>query len=70
MNAPCYKCADRYVNCHSECDRYKKWRSEYARKTKQINQQRKMDAIFRDHIHRAQDNFGRERSHSYKKYRK
>lgn len=23
--APCYKCDERKMNCHSECDKYKKY---------------------------------------------
>lgn len=29
---PCYKCADRTVTCHSECEKYKGWRKELEEK--------------------------------------
>lgn len=25
MKSTCYKCADRYVGCHSECEKYKEF---------------------------------------------
>lgn len=24
-NAPCYKCENRKLGCHSDCDKYKEW---------------------------------------------
>ena len=26
MNAPCHKCEERHVGCHSGCERYIQWR--------------------------------------------
>jgi hypothetical protein len=26
--SPCYKCSDRSVGCHAECEKYKKYRTE------------------------------------------
>lgn len=29
VSAPCKNCEDRHVGCHSECDRYKKFKEEH-----------------------------------------
>ena len=29
LKSPCFKCTERRVGCHSKCDRYKKYRTEY-----------------------------------------
>lgn len=25
MKAPCHKCEERHIGCHSECERYQRW---------------------------------------------
>lgn len=35
MKAPCYKCPDRILGCHSDCQRYQEW-SEEDRKRKEF----------------------------------
>lgn len=31
INAPCYKCEERHINCHSECDKYKVYKEDVKR---------------------------------------
>ena len=38
MIAPCKDCTDRYVSCHSSCDLYKKWRSDFDMEKSKIIQ--------------------------------
>lgn len=33
-SVPCYKCTDRHMNCHSECNKY----SEYKKETDRVNE--------------------------------
>lgn len=35
--APCHGCTDRSITCHSECDKYKEWKTEYDRKLDAYN---------------------------------
>lgn len=28
MKSPCYKCQERHVNCHSECEKYKEYHAK------------------------------------------
>jgi len=34
LKSPCFKCKERFVGCHSKCERYKKYRSEYDKLNK------------------------------------
>lgn len=45
LNAPCKDCADRHSGCHSECDRYKDYKSNRAAAKKWIKQQSEADSI-------------------------
>jgi len=47
MINPCKDCTDRYIGCHSDCDKYKDWKSslETIKKAKE-EQRKKYDAYF------------------------
>lgn len=43
---PCKGCQDRYVGCHSECDKYKEWRAEYDRVHATVEAKREQEKAF------------------------
>lgn len=42
MQAPCYRCEDRYLGCHSDCDRYK----AFCREREEIRKARLKESEF------------------------
>lgn len=36
---PCYKCTDRTVNCHAECEEYNVWKKKRQEEQLQLRQQ-------------------------------
>lgn len=36
-DAPCYKCPDREIGCHSKCDRYKEFKARLISRNTKIN---------------------------------
>ena len=55
--SPCLACPDRYVGCHSKCERYMAFKDEKkeenAVRRKQANENRIQNEIERDRIRRA-----------------
>ena len=45
MKTPCYNCADRHENCHSDCKRYKEYHSVMEEKKRVRNENK---GIFED----------------------
>lgn len=45
MKVPCYKCEDRYVGCHGECEKYIAFRSE----RESIYEKRRKDVAVREY---------------------
>lgn len=39
LNSPCYKCFDRVLNCHADCEKYKNYREELDK----LNKDKKPD---------------------------
>lgn len=52
-DAPCYKCGDRAVGCHLDCNRYAAWKEQYNKTLAQINKRRRADNVYRAHLYRA-----------------
>lgn len=41
MNAPCMNCSDRFIGCHSSCDKY----SKYKTRSEEIQNNRKKELL-------------------------
>lgn len=50
MLAPCYKCEDRSVRCHSTCEKYKAFAQEREKIREQKAKEREMDSFYGDVI--------------------
>lgn len=46
MLAPCYKCEDRSVRCHSTCEKYKAFAKERENYRKQQAEEREMNSFY------------------------
>lgn len=55
MLVPCKDCPDRYLGCHSKCDKYKAFRAE----REAIYEQRKNQAepVYYDHLRQTNGGF-------------
>ena len=42
--SPCYKCKDRHMNCHSDCDGYSKYREVHEQEMETIMKNRSKSA--------------------------
>ena len=40
---PCHHCPDHQADCHSTCDRYRKWRAERDKQTAQRDAARELE---------------------------
>ena len=38
IKSPCKDCKDRFVGCHSHCEKYKKFRSEWQNENEKIRE--------------------------------
>ena len=49
MTAPCKNCAERHVNCHDACPKYKEWQAQHeAEKEEERRRTRIYDYGMRD----------------------
>lgn len=48
----CYKCKDRHVGCHSECDKYKELKDKVEEEKKNIRDRKKVDHMMYSVLHR------------------
>ena len=51
-DAPCKDCEFRSMNCHSQCDIYKSWRSDRNRKLEEEREQKKVRNEYIDYRQR------------------
>lgn len=56
VTSPCKDCPDRYVGCHSKCDKYLEFKEQHS-KEKTIIQLRKKEA--QDEVARAIETYNR-----------
>lgn len=54
-SSPCKDCSDRYVGCHSKCDRYKAWSEAHERELEQTKKAKYADAMYMEHIIRTKN---------------
>ena len=50
INDPCYKCDDRSIGCHSQCEKYIKWAGDKRELNKIITRERNIDALVIGHV--------------------
>lgn len=50
---PCYHCADRYIGCHSECDKYNEWKEN--RKVDKYIQNKYRENMINDYLKRKKE---------------
>lgn len=48
---PCHNCPDRYVGCHSLCERYKAFREEIRKLNEKINKVKEADRIYDSYVY-------------------
>lgn len=44
---PCKDCTDRYVGCHSNCSKYKDWKSECVAQNIEINKEKMVNGYLK-----------------------
>ncbi len=54
MKSPCLGCKDRFIGCHSKCDKYIKYRNEYDK----LNKKEFMAKMYSSGIGLTQTQFG------------
>ncbi len=59
MNAPCYKCGDRYFKCHNDCRKYARYSAERAR----IREEQRQQTAINEHIDGSMQRFSKGRNH-------
>ena len=59
MNAPCYKCEQRYASCHDNCLKYKEYRKEREEIYKKAKESVDLRGYFQDELNK--NVFGRRR---------
>ena len=47
--SPCLDCIDRDVGCHSDCERYKVWKTSFEAEKIKLRQQEKLENIATDY---------------------
>lgn len=52
MDAPCYRCADRKLGCHSECSKYRRYDEENKKNRKERAMFNITSAASRDRLDR------------------
>lgn len=51
MQAPCYNCPDRTIECHGKCEKYKEFK-QFIKDKKSRDAQRDFDGYLNDSIRR------------------
>lgn len=49
-NPPCYKCLDRVVGCHAECEKYLQYIAERKTQKKEMQKILKKEHMLEDHM--------------------
>lgn len=67
MTSPCYRCHERTMTCHAECERYRKWKKgiEEEKKTERylstVAHQKKTENALRQMVKNRADGRGKNR---------
>ena len=48
--SPCYKCPERHIGCHGECERYKAYSDAEAEKKTFIKSKKDEDDIYHNYV--------------------
>lgn len=67
MKNPCYKCTDRKPGCHSVCEKYIEWKSEYQEHKKAIDDIKNIENEFMGMVHNRSERIEREIRNGRKK---
>lgn len=55
----CYQCQDRYVGCHSECEKHNKWLANYKKRKAEIRKVKTKEYAERQYIRDAFDRYNK-----------
>lgn len=65
MKAPCYKCEDRTVTCHTTCEKYIAFKNFRNEQSRMVNKKRQDDLLIYEYHY---DKSVRLNKNKYKKY--
>lgn len=54
---PCFGCAERYVGCHGECEKYKAWKTEYDRQRELQKEAQKEDDVRNGYVMKSLERY-------------
>lgn len=50
ISDPCYKCLDRHISCHADCEKYIKWSRKLEERRQKIIEVRNAESLVTAHV--------------------